>query len=51
VASWLLAPGLFQRSLAEAGADVVAAPIGAHPRLVDLILRRYYDARCYRQAA
>jgi sirohydrochlorin ferrochelatase len=51
VASWLLAPGQFQRSLADSGADVVAEPIGAHPRLVDLILRRYYDARCYHQAA
>jgi sirohydrochlorin ferrochelatase len=45
VASWLLAPGLFQRSLAESGADVVAGPIAAHPRLVDLVLRRYRDAR------
>ncbi|GDY30049.1 sirohydrochlorin chelatase [Gandjariella thermophila] len=51
VASWLLAPGLFQRSLADAGADVVARPIGAHPRLIDAILRRYHDARCYREAA
>ncbi|MGH3773062.1 MAG: sirohydrochlorin chelatase [Pseudonocardiaceae bacterium] len=35
VASWLLAPGLFPRSLASAGADVVAAPLGAHPEVVD----------------
>ncbi|MDQ4010352.1 MAG: sirohydrochlorin chelatase [Actinomycetota bacterium] len=35
VAAWLLAPGLFHRRLAEAGADVVAAPLGAHPGVVD----------------
>ncbi|MGH3946848.1 MAG: sirohydrochlorin chelatase [Pseudonocardiaceae bacterium] len=35
VASWLLAPGLFHRRLAEAGADVVAAPLGVHPGVVD----------------
>ncbi|MGH3775435.1 MAG: sirohydrochlorin chelatase [Pseudonocardiaceae bacterium] len=35
VASWLLAPGLFHRRLAEAGADVVAAPMGVHPGVVD----------------
>ena len=50
VASWLLAPGLFHRSLADAGADLVAEPIGAHPRLVAAILRRYHEAR-YRAAA
>lgn len=42
VASWLLAPGLFQRKLDDAGADVAANPLGAHPRVVDLILRRYH---------
>jgi sirohydrochlorin ferrochelatase len=35
VASWLLAPGLFHRSLAGTGADVVAAPLGAHPGVID----------------
>lgn len=35
VASWLLAPGLFHRRLAEAGADLVAAPMGVHPGVVD----------------
>jgi sirohydrochlorin ferrochelatase len=44
VASWLLAPGLFQRRLDDAGADVVAEPLGAHPGVVDLILRRYQQA-------
>lgn len=35
VASWLLSPGLFHRRLAEAGADVVTAPLGEHPGVVD----------------
>jgi sirohydrochlorin ferrochelatase len=41
VASWLLAPGLFHRSATRAGADVVSAPIGVHPLVVDLIIARY----------
>ncbi|PRX44197.1 sirohydrochlorin ferrochelatase [Prauserella shujinwangii] len=45
VASWLLAPGLFQRRLAEAAPDVLAEPIGAHQAVVDLVLRRYAEAR------
>lgn len=35
VASWLLAPGMFHRRLMSAGADVVAAPLGAHPEVID----------------
>ncbi|MGH3857762.1 MAG: sirohydrochlorin chelatase [Pseudonocardiaceae bacterium] len=35
VASWLLAPGLFHSRLVSAGADVLAAPLGAHPDVVD----------------
>ena len=35
VASWLLAPGLFSRKLETVQADVVAAPLGSHPRVVD----------------
>jgi hypothetical protein len=45
VASWLLAPGVFHGSLAECGADVVSGPIGAHPLVVDVLVRRYYEAR------
>jgi sirohydrochlorin ferrochelatase len=41
LATWLLAPGLFHGRLVAAGADLVADPIGAHPRLVDLVVRRY----------
>ncbi len=35
VAPWLLAPGLFYRRLASAAADVVSAPLGAHPDVID----------------
>jgi sirohydrochlorin ferrochelatase len=44
VASYLLAPGVFQTRLHDSDADVVGAPIGAHPLLVDLVLRRYRTA-------
>lgn len=44
VASWLLAPGLFQRKVADSGADVVAEPLGVHPAVVDLVVRRYHQA-------
>ncbi|MBV8994738.1 MAG: sirohydrochlorin chelatase, partial [Pseudonocardiales bacterium] len=39
VASWLLAPGLFSRRLGTAEADVVAAPLGAHPGVVDRLVQ------------
>lgn len=51
VASWLLAPGLFHRAVADSGATVVAAPIGAHLRVVEAVLLRYYEARCYQAVA
>ena len=44
VASWLLAPGAFHGVLAGCGADVVSEPVGAHPLVVDALLRRYYEA-------
>jgi sirohydrochlorin ferrochelatase len=44
VASYLLAPGHFQRRVAEAGADVVSPPLGAHDALARLVLRRYDEA-------
>lgn len=40
IASWLLAPGFFHAQLAEAGADIVAEPLGAHPLVVDLVVGR-----------
>lgn len=45
VASWLLAPGLFHRRLAGSGADVISEPIGAHPSVVDQLLRCYREHR------
>lgn len=51
VASWLLAPGLFHRVVVESGAAVVAAPIGAHLRVVEAVLLRYYEARCFQDVA
>lgn len=44
IASWLLAPGLFQSALAASGADVVGGPIADHPAVVELIERRYRAA-------
>ena len=41
VAPYLLAPGHFAARLQEAGADLVAAPLGAHYAVVDLVLRRF----------
>lgn len=41
IASYLLAPGLFQARLLEAGADVVGDSIGAHDAVADLIVSRY----------
>ncbi|MFF7422587.1 sirohydrochlorin chelatase [Streptomyces smyrnaeus] len=40
VAGWLLAPGLFADRLAAAGADVVAAPLGAHPAVTTTLTSR-----------
>jgi sirohydrochlorin ferrochelatase len=44
VASWLLAPGVFHTRLAAVGADVVAAPLGAHPDVVAAVVARYAAA-------
>lgn len=49
VASYLLAPGFFQRRLEAAGADFTAAPLGAHPALARLVLRRYDEAALRRE--
>jgi sirohydrochlorin ferrochelatase len=45
VASWLLAPGLFQRNLERCGADVVGAPLADHPAVRYVIRTRYEQAR------
>ncbi|MEV4126172.1 CbiX/SirB N-terminal domain-containing protein [Nocardia sp. NPDC049707] len=44
IASYLLAHGLFQLRLREAGADGIAEPIGVHPAVVRLIADRYRAA-------
>ncbi len=41
LAAYLLAPGFFHDRLAGSGADLVSAPVGADPRLVELVLERY----------
>jgi sirohydrochlorin ferrochelatase len=43
VATYLIADGYFARRIAAAGA-LTSAPIGAHPALVRLVLRRYDSA-------
>jgi len=40
IAPYLLAPGHFADRLATAGADLVAAPLGAHPAVIELVLDR-----------
>ncbi|MFC0673369.1 uroporphyrinogen-III C-methyltransferase [Brachybacterium hainanense] len=44
IAPYLLAPGFFHDQLAEAGADAVAAPLGEHPLVADVVLDRYAAA-------
>jgi len=43
VAPYMLGPGLFHTRLARAGADLVAAPLGADLRIVDLITARFAE--------
>ncbi|HVT22166.1 MAG TPA: CbiX/SirB N-terminal domain-containing protein [Mycobacteriales bacterium] len=44
VASYLLAPGHFADLIARCGAPVVSAPIGADPRVADVVMSRYDSA-------
>jgi len=44
VATYLLSPGRFATEVKACGADVVSDPIGVHPALVELVLRRYDEA-------
>ena len=37
--------------VADSGAAVVAAPLGAHLRGVEAVLLRYYEARCFQDVA
>jgi sirohydrochlorin ferrochelatase len=47
LARYLLAPGHFATVTAAAGADWVAPVLGAHPAVVDLVLRRFVAAGGY----
>lgn len=44
-ASYLLAPGRFADAVAASAASVVAAPLGAHPLIAEIVLDRYDAAR------
>jgi sirohydrochlorin ferrochelatase len=44
IATYLLAPGHFSSRLEAAGADHVAPPLGPHPSIARLALRRYDEA-------
>lgn len=44
VASWLLAPGLFQRNLERSGADAVGAPLSDHEAVLHVLESRYRRA-------
>jgi len=41
IASYLLAPGVFQARLNEAGADVVTPALAPHPGIVSIVIDRY----------
>lgn len=43
VSSYLVGEGFFASRLHEAGADIVTAPMAAHPALVELAVNRYGD--------
>lgn len=44
IAPYLLAPGQFHDTLARLPVQAVADPIGAHPLVIDLLVRRYHEA-------
>ncbi|RRR44147.1 sirohydrochlorin chelatase [Mycolicibacter terrae] len=44
IASYLMADGLFQRRLHDAGADLVTAPLGTHPGLARIVADRFITA-------
>lgn len=45
VATYLLTPSRFAHALTWCGADAVAEPLGAHPAVARLVIRRYDAAR------
>lgn len=44
VSSYLLAPGFFQNIINDAGADLVAAPLGADTEVLETVLERVREA-------
>ena len=44
IASYLLADGLFQRRLRDAGADLVTRPLGTHPETARIVADRFITA-------
>ncbi|QGK69869.1 sirohydrochlorin chelatase [Allosaccharopolyspora coralli] len=48
IAPYLLAPGLFHQRLRDLPVRVVAEPLGDHPAVIDLIVRRYLTATATR---
>jgi sirohydrochlorin ferrochelatase len=44
IASYLLAPGLFQSRLYEYAATAVTGPLGVHPAVVELVAARFATA-------
>ncbi|MBD0672913.1 sirohydrochlorin chelatase, partial [Streptomyces sp. CBMA156] len=45
LAGYLLSPGFFARRAATTAARWTSAPLGAHPAVARLVLRRYDEAR------
>lgn len=41
IAAYLLAPGQFHARLEDAGAEVIAAPLGDHPLVAEVAVDRY----------
>jgi sirohydrochlorin ferrochelatase len=50
LAAWLLAPGLVHRRLTIAGADLVAAPLGTHPEVINRLVQLAQSALVLRTA-
>ena len=42
--SYVLAPGFFADLVAEAGADFATAPLGADPRVAQVVVERFQTA-------
>jgi sirohydrochlorin ferrochelatase len=47
VATYLLAPGRFADAIADCGASIIAAPLGADPLVAEIVLDRYDGAAAH----